>query len=99
MGYKNGYVGDGSLVNNNNPNRQACPGCGSKNFKETISREKCNSCGYEVDYWGQGANDIANNTFDRLHREAEERREAQDKKYWEEEQSAYDRINSDWEEY
>lgn len=98
MRYKNGYVDDGSLVNNNNPNGQSCPNCGSKNFKETVSREKCNSCEYEVDYCCKGANDVANKTFDRLHREAEERRKEEDRKYWEEEQAAYERINSDWEE-
>ena len=98
MRYKNGYVDNGSLVNNNSPNGQTCPGCGSKNFKETVSREKCNDCGYEVDYWGKGANEAAQKAINRMHQQNKERQLEEDRKYWEEEQAAYDRINSDWDE-
>lgn len=62
MRYKNGYIDNGQLVNNNS-GTQRCPKCNSGNFKETVSREKCNNCGYEVDYWGQGANEIASEFY------------------------------------
>lgn len=50
MRYKNGYIDDGSLVNNNNPEGQKCPNCGSKNFRETISMEHCDNCNCSVPY-------------------------------------------------
>ena len=83
MRYKNGYVDTGKRVN-----VQKCPRCGSGNYKETISREKCNACGYEVDYWGQGANKIAEDYYAQVHaeqkrREQEEREKQQ--KEWDDE--------------
>lgn len=99
MRFKNGYRDDGSLVNNNDPNGQTCPNCGSKNFKETVSREKCNNCDYEVDYWGEGANETAQKAINRMHQENKERQLQEDKKYWEEEKAAYERLNSNWEDY
>lgn len=74
MRYKNGYVDNGSLVNNHSSKGQTCPNCKSRNFKETISREKCYSCDYEVDYWGDGANETALLAIDRLHQEQEDKR-------------------------
>ncbi len=36
-----------------------CPKCHSRNFVETVSKESCPDCGYVVDYWGEGCNDVA----------------------------------------
>jgi len=38
--------------------QKRCPNCHSENFRETLSREICHSCGLECDYWGGGANQV-----------------------------------------
>lgn len=54
---KNGWVDDGRPVLNG-PGKRLCPNCNSPRFRETISTEKCDACGLECDYWGNGANEI-----------------------------------------
>ncbi len=54
---RNGYVDDGSLLRASN-RRDKCPNCGSSNYRETVSREECKSCGLVCDYWGEGVNDV-----------------------------------------
>jgi len=39
-------VDDGKRVG-----EQKCPQCGSTDFFQTVSREHCNACGYDIDYW------------------------------------------------
>lgn len=58
MRTRNGHVDNGSLVRASN-RRDKCPNCGSRNYRETLSREKCYSCDYEVDYWGGGTSQTA----------------------------------------
>ena len=48
---QNGWVDFGEPARGG---QKRCPGCGSENFKETLSREICHSCGLECDYWGGG---------------------------------------------
>ncbi|UTC28155.1 hypothetical protein GURKE_01240 [Brevundimonas phage vB_BpoS-Gurke] len=55
--YKNGHVDTGAPIQASN-RRTRCPKCNSTDYVETISREKCRSCGLECDYWGAGANDV-----------------------------------------
>lgn len=54
---KNGWIDDGKPIANPSSNR--CPKCSSRKYTESISREKCNDCGYLVDYWGGNTNEIA----------------------------------------
>ena len=54
---RNGWTDDGSLINASNRNDN-CPNCGSSNYRETISMEKCESCGLQFDYWGGGGNEV-----------------------------------------
>jgi ribosomal protein L37AE/L43A len=54
---RNGWLDDGSLIKASN-RRDNCPKCGSANYRETISMEKCNSCGLQFDYWGGGGNEV-----------------------------------------
>jgi hypothetical protein len=55
--YRNGYEDDGSLITSGN-RRDRCPNCGSSRYRETISREHCDACGLEMDYWGGGGNAV-----------------------------------------
>ena len=50
-----------------------CPNCGSRNFKETISREFCPDCGIECDYHGGGANAAYNEMCSRQSEASEEK--------------------------
>lgn len=52
---RNGYYDDGSPLAHG---QKQCPNCGSTNFTESLSREKCYACGLECDYWGSGANEV-----------------------------------------
>ena len=54
---RNGHVDDGSLIRASN-RRDTCPNCGSSNYRETVSREECKSCGLVCDYWGGGTNAV-----------------------------------------
>lgn len=55
MRYKNGYVDDGREVGV----KSNCPNCNSTRYFQTVSREWCDSCKYEFDYWGGGGNEVA----------------------------------------
>lgn len=77
---RNGWVDSGEPLRASN-RRTKCPNCSSMNFSETISLEKCNSCGYQVDYWG-GGNAIADACEQRRWHAEEEARE---RRYREEE--------------
>lgn len=55
--YRNGYVDDGSLIKARNRHNK-CPNCGSSNYRETVSKEECSSCGLVCDYWGNGTNGV-----------------------------------------
>lgn len=54
---RNGWVDDGKLITASN-RRDSCPNCGSSNYRETISMEKCDDCGLVCDYWGDGTNAV-----------------------------------------
>jgi hypothetical protein len=41
-----------------------CPNCQSIKYKQTTSRDHCPACNYQVDYWGNGANDVAKRYFE-----------------------------------
>jgi ribosomal protein L37AE/L43A len=84
---RNGHVDDGSPITASN-RRPRCPNCGSDRYRETLSLERCDSCGLQMDYWGGGPNHVyeryerARNA--RLEAEREERERAQYLE-WEEE--------------
>jgi len=54
---RNGWVDDHSLIKASN-RQDKCPNCGSSNYRETVSREECFSCGLVCDYWGSGTNSV-----------------------------------------
>ena len=68
-----------------------CPNCNSSNYTESISIERCHSCGYEVDYWGNGGNAVADAYESRRAYAAEkarwerERQEDEEHRQWYEE--------------
>lgn len=78
---RNGWVDNGKPLN---PKNTRCPNCGGNNYKETLSREYCPDCGLECDYWGNGTNPVYENMMTRNARIEEERREAEFKRYYEE---------------
>ena len=81
---KNGYVDDGSLIRASN-RQNKCPNCGSSNYRETVSREECNSCGLVCDYWGGGTNAVYDAYLSRHHaqqRAAEAERERKEREEW-----------------
>ena len=75
---RNGYYDDGSQLSCGS---KECPNCGSKNFVESVSREKCYDCGIECNYWGKGANEI----YENMLRRRAEAQEAEDEKKMREE--------------
>ncbi len=52
---RNGHYDNGSQLKYG---QTKCPNCGSSNFIESVSREKCYDCGLECDYWGGGTNAV-----------------------------------------
>ena len=54
---RNGWVDDHSPIQASN-RQNKCPNCGSSNYRETVSREECASCGLVCDYWGGGTNSV-----------------------------------------
>ncbi len=54
---RNGWVDDHSLINTS-LRQNKCANCGSLNYRETVSREECFSCGLVCDYWGHGTNSV-----------------------------------------
>lgn len=52
---KNGWVDDGKSIRSA---RKNCPNCGSSNYIESVSLEKCHDCGLQFNYWGAGGNDV-----------------------------------------
>ncbi len=88
---RNGHVDDGSLIRASN-RRDTCPNCGSSNYRETVSREECKSCGLVCDYWGGGTNAVYDAYEAREHArqraaEEEERRQQEAEwRYWDDEE-------------
>lgn len=52
---RNGWTDNGQQLKNGGTK---CPNCGSREFRETLSREYCPKCGLECDYWGSGSNKV-----------------------------------------
>lgn len=75
---RNGWIDDGKKITD-----RKCPNCKSSNFLETVSREYCPDCGLECDYWGNGSNAVYDEYCKRFWAEEEERREAEFRKYYE----------------
>ena len=96
---RNGWVDDGSLIRASN-RQDKCPNCGSSNYRETISREECKSCGLVCDYWGGGANKVYEGYLAGHHAQQRARQEEADRKQrqeWEEEQNWHNRsTNYGW---
>ena len=70
---KNGWIDNGTPLQG--VKKRPCPNCGSNCFLETISMEKCDTCGIECDYWNGGPNIIYQNMIDRLEHEREKEQE------------------------
>lgn len=83
---KNGYVDDGSLLRASN-RRDRCPNCGSSNYRETVSREECKSCGLVCDYWGGGTNEVYRQMEERQHYAAQCEKEERERK---------ERLEDEW---
>jgi hypothetical protein len=81
--YKNGHVDNGTPISGA---RKTCPNCRSSNYIETLSMEKCNSCGLQCDYWGGGINDVYNSYMDNQYAE-ERRKEHEERIAWESDES------------
>lgn len=83
---RNGWVDDGAPLSSSR--NLKCPNCGSSNYKETISMEKCNSCGLVCDYWGGGTNAVYEsylaNHYAREQAKEDERRRAEEEQRWDE---------------
>ena len=52
---RNGYIDDGHQISNASKH---CPNCNSTDYTETVSLERCKTCGLEFDYWGEGGNAV-----------------------------------------
>ncbi|USN14664.1 hypothetical protein DOMOVOI_01900 [Brevundimonas phage vB_BpoS-Domovoi] len=87
--YSNGHVDTGvPLLATSRQKR--CPKCNSTDYVETVSREKCRSCGLECDYWGTGANAIYQEHLEaKWAREEQEREAALQREIAEEERQRY----------
>lgn len=70
---RNGWTDDGSLIKASN-RQDRCPKCDSSNYRETLSREECKSCGLVCDYWGGGTNKVYNDYLASRHAAEEEQR-------------------------
>lgn len=91
---RNGHVDDGSLIRASN-RADNCPNCGSSNYRETVSREECFSCGLVCDYWGGGTNAVYDSWLSRrdaAQRRAEEERDRKEREEWE-------HSRNDWSHY
>lgn len=71
---RNGWIDDGSPIKASN-RRDTCPNCGSSDYRETLSMEKCNSCGLVCDYWGGGTNGVYENYLQKHYDEQERARD------------------------
>jgi len=80
--YRNGHVATGVPIRASN-RRTTCPKCGSARYLETLSRERCESCGLEMDYWGGGANSVYDAWEAARHAQEERAREEQSRREWE----------------
>jgi hypothetical protein len=69
---RNGHVDNGSLITSSN-RLSRCPNCDSDRYRETLSSERCDSCGLQFDYWGAGANHV----YERYERARNARPEAE----------------------
>ncbi|USN16035.1 hypothetical protein PAPPERLAPAPP_02940 [Brevundimonas phage vB_BpoS-Papperlapapp] len=73
--YRNGHVDTGAPLLATSRQKR-CPQCNSTDYVETVSREKCRSCGLECDYWGAGANDVYQDYLEAKWAREEQEREA-----------------------
>ena len=87
---RNGHVDDGSLIKATN-RRDRCPNCGSANYRETLSREECTSCGLVCDYWGGCTNAVYDAYSARQEAQQQRAQEARDR----EEQEAWEAWRND----
>lgn len=93
--YRNGYVDDGSLIKASN-RLDRCPNCGSSNYRETVSKEECKSCGLVCDYWGKGTNDVYRSYLARYYAETAERERRQQEELDREWNQSREEEESDW---
>ena len=65
---RNGWIDDGEPVKGG---QTQCPNCGSREYRETLSREYCPACGLRCDYWGGGSNKVYMDYLARFHAQRE----------------------------
>jgi hypothetical protein len=85
---KNGYTDDGSLIRASN-RQDHCPNCGSNRYRETVSMERCEACGLQVDYWGGGGNSVFESYMSKVRereKSLEEERQREQEREWQREQ-------------
>lgn len=86
---RNGWTDDGTTIRVSNT-QLCCPNCGSNSFKQTVSLEKCDSCGLQMDYWGQGGNSVYEAYLERDHARLQAAEEARQREQACEWQSCHD---------
>lgn len=95
--YRNGHTDDGSLIKASN-RQDLCPNCGSSRYRETVSMERCEACGLQMDYWGGGGNAVyeayKSRRYARLEAEEQERQRKQHAE-WQAEQDRWRNGPSD----
>lgn len=89
---RNGWVDDGRLITASN-RQDRCPNCGSDRYRETVSMEKCNACGLQMDYWGGGGNAVYEAYQARRYARLEAQEQERQRKQYEEWQAEEDRWN------
>lgn len=70
---RNGWIDDGTAIRGG---AVKCPNCGSSDYRETVSMEKCNSCGLVCDYWGGETNEVCLRYLDSYYAEQEREHQA-----------------------
>jgi hypothetical protein len=63
------------------PRTGRCPNCGNHTYTETVSKEKCTSCGLLCDYWGGGTNAVYDAMTARQYAAEERTREQRDRQW------------------
>ena len=94
---RNGWVDDGRLITASN-RQDRCPNCGSDRYRETVSMERCEACGLQMDYWGKGGNLVYESYLARRRAQqqaAEEERQRAQEREWQEEQNWHSRVRED----
>lgn len=75
---RNGWLDDGSSISTSKQGAR-CPKCHSSNYRETISKEQCYSCGLICDYWGGHTNAVYDEWLAHRHVQQEQEQEARDR--------------------